>query len=121
MLSWFAIDPDARGFADLLSTQICLSITAFAHPNLGPIRALRSLRILRGVARFEGSKVATSALISTLPTAFNVGLVVLLFWILFALVGVKLFQGAFHYCSDSSVTQEALCGGTCMSFAFSAW
>jgi hypothetical protein len=55
-------------------------------------------------------------LISTLPAALNVALVVFLFWIMFALVGVKLFRGKFHFCSDSSIVTEAACHGVCTSF-----
>jgi hypothetical protein len=53
--------------------------------------------------------VATKALISALPTALNVGLVVALFWFIFAVVGVSMFQGRFYRCTNATLITSELC------------
>ena len=42
----------------------------------------------------------------------NVSVVVLLFFIIFAILGVQLFSGKFYSCNDASVPDRAACSGT---------
>ena len=41
-----------------------------------------------------------SALVQAIPSIFNVLLVCLIFWLIFAIMGVQLFVGKFAYCED---------------------
>ena len=64
------------------------------------MRTLRALRPLRAMAKLEGMKVVVNALIGALPSIFNVLLVCLIFWLIFAIIGVNFFMGRFYKCVD---------------------
>jgi hypothetical protein len=51
-------------------------------------RALRALRPLRVVSRNEGMKTVVDALLESIPALFNVLLIVLLFLLVFGILGV---------------------------------
>jgi len=51
-------------------------------------RALRALRPLRVVSRNEGMKTVVDALLESVPALFNVLLIVLLFLLVFGILGV---------------------------------
>ncbi|XP_023211605.1 sodium channel protein para-like isoform X3 [Centruroides sculpturatus] len=44
--------------------------------------------------------VVVNALVQAIPAIFNVLLVCLIFWLIFAIMGVQLFNGKFHKCVD---------------------
>ncbi len=67
-------------------------------PIFKTMRTLRALRPLRAMAKLEGMKVVVNALIGALPSIFNVMLVCLIFWLIFAIIGVNTFMGRFHKC-----------------------
>lgn len=69
-------------------------------PIFKTMRTLRALRPLRAMAKLEGMKVVVNALIGALPSIFNVLLVCLIFWLIFAIIGVNTFMGKFHKCID---------------------
>ncbi|XP_055878721.1 sodium channel protein type 4 subunit alpha B-like isoform X2 [Biomphalaria glabrata] len=62
------------------------------------IRTLRALRPLRAVSRWEGMRVVVNALFKAIPSICNVLLVCLVFWLIFGIMGVQLFNGKFHAC-----------------------
>lgn len=64
------------------------------------MRTLRALRPLRALSRFQGMRVVVNALVQAIPAIFNVLLVCLIFWLIFAIMGVQLFNGKFHKCID---------------------
>ncbi|XP_073830162.1 sodium voltage-gated channel paralytic isoform X3 [Musca autumnalis] len=68
------------------------------------MRTLRALRPLRAVSRWEGMKVVVNALVQAIPSIFNVLLVCLIFWLIFAIMGVQLFAGKYFKCKDSNDT-----------------
>ena len=63
---------------------------------LKTMRTLRALRPLRAMAKMEGMKVVVNALVGALPDIFNVLVVCLIFWLIFAIIGINLFKGKFH-------------------------
>ena len=68
------------------------------------MRTLRALRPLRAMAKMEGMKVVVNALVGALPDIFNVLVVCIIFWLIFAIIGINLFKGkffsvSFHYIS----------------------
>ena len=71
------------------------------------LRALRALRPLRAMRRIQGMRVTVNALISSMPLVAPIGLVSLLFFLIFAILGVQLFAGTYARCvmpDDPSVT-----------------
>ena len=69
-------------------------------PIFKTMRTLRALRPLRAMAKMEGMKVVVNALVGALPSIFNVLLVCLIFWLIFAIIGVNYFMGKFYKCID---------------------
>lgn len=68
----------SKGWNIVDTVVILLSALSLFVPKLAPVRALRSLRVLRVLSRFEGSKVAVRALVSTMPAAGNASIVILI-------------------------------------------
>ncbi|XP_055922890.1 sodium channel protein para isoform X3 [Eupeodes corollae] len=73
-------------------------------PAFRSMRTLRALRPLRAVSRWEGMKVVVNALVQAIPSIFNVLLVCLIFWLIFAIMGVQLFAGKYFKCVDDNHT-----------------
>jgi len=80
-------------------------------------RALRALRPLRVVSKNEGIKTVVNSLILSIPALMNVLLIVLLFLMVFGILGIQLFKGKLGNCndlkedSDFPVTNKAECIG----------
>ncbi|XP_058166613.1 sodium channel protein para isoform X36 [Anopheles ziemanni] len=68
------------------------------------MRTLRALRPLRAMSRMQGMRVVVNALVQAIPSIFNVLLVCLIFWLIFAIMGVQLFAGKYYKCLDSNKT-----------------
>ena len=83
-------------------------------PIFKTMRTLRALRPLRAMAKMEGMKVVVNALVGALPrfvlivlqfiltfltcSIFNVLTVCIIFWLIFAIIGVNTFMGKFQEC-----------------------
>jgi voltage-gated sodium channel type II alpha len=81
--------------------NFCASLLGAGNiPIFKTMRTLRALRPLRAMAKMEGMKVVVNALVGALPSIFNVLLVCLIFWLIFAIIGVNLFMGTFYKCVD---------------------
>ncbi|KYM97213.1 Sodium channel protein para [Cyphomyrmex costatus] len=68
------------------------------------MRTLRALRPLRAMSRMQGMRVVVNALVQAIPSIFNVLLVCLIFWLIFAIMGVQLFAGKYYKCVDANKT-----------------
>ncbi|KAJ3639559.1 hypothetical protein Zmor_002911 [Zophobas morio] len=66
------------------------------------MRTLRALRPLRAMSRMQGMRVVVNALVQAIPSIFNVLLVCLIFWLIFAIMGVQLFAGKYFKCVDAN-------------------
>lgn len=64
------------------------------------MRTLRALRPLRAMSRMQGMRIVVNALIGAIPNLVSMLLVCLIFWLIFAILGVQLFNGKFHKCLD---------------------
>ena len=53
-------------------------------------------------------KVVASSLLRTLHPLFNVGMIALLFFIIFGILGIQLFAGRFYHCSGDDIDGEVL-------------
>lgn len=67
--------------------------------SLKALRALRALRPLRMISRNQGMKLIVNALLSSLPSMTNVTILCLLSLLIFAILGVGFYKGAFGSCS----------------------
>jgi hypothetical protein len=63
-------------------------------------RALRALRPLRVVSKNEGIKTVVNSLLLSIPALLNVLLIVLLFLMVFGILGIQLFLGKMGDCND---------------------
>ena len=63
-------------------------------------RALRALRPLRVVSKNEGIKTVVNSLLKSIPALLNVLLIVLLFLMVFGILGIQLFKGSLGFCND---------------------
>ena len=70
------------------------------------MRTLRALRPLRAMAKMEGMKVVVNALIGALPSIFNVLMVCVIFWLIFAIIGVNLFMGKYYKCINTETGER---------------
>ena len=68
------------------------------------MRALRALRPLRVIRRFDNLRVVVNALLSTIGAINNVMLVGLLLLLMFAVMGINLLKGSLYSCSISNNT-----------------
>lgn len=63
-------------------------------------RALRALRPLRVVSKNEGIKTVVNSLAHSIPSLLNVMLIIMLFLLVFGILGVQLFKGGIGMCND---------------------
>eukprot|EP01062_Namystynia_karyoxenos_P061079 TRINITY_DN5302_c0_g1_i1.p1 TRINITY_DN5302_c0_g1~~TRINITY_DN5302_c0_g1_i1.p1 ORF type:complete len:1975 (+),score=527.51 TRINITY_DN5302_c0_g1_i1:57-5927(+) len=74
-------------------------------------RALRALRPLRVVNRNLGLKLVVRTLLKAIPGVANVALIASLFYLMFAILGVQLFAGRMHSCSNADIRSRHECVG----------
>ncbi|XP_022252047.1 sodium channel protein 60E-like [Limulus polyphemus] len=85
---------------------VCVSVLSLLLQTTGTgglyalrvVRVLRALRPLRAISRWQGIKIVVNALMSAIPSIFNVLLVCVAFWLIFGIMGVQLFGGHFYTC-----------------------
>ncbi len=87
--------------------NFCASLVGVGNISIfKTMRTLRALRPLRAMAKMEGMKVVVNALVGALPSIFNVLLVCLIFWLIFAIIGVNTFMGRFYKCIDVNTGEK---------------
>jgi hypothetical protein len=76
-------------------------------------RALRALRPLRVVSKNEGIKTVVNSLLESIPAMVSVILIVLLFLVVFGILGIQLFKGKMGKCNDenSTILNKTMCIG----------
>jgi hypothetical protein len=75
---------------------------------LRALRTLRALRPLRVIARAPNLKRVVATIFVAIPSAGNVALVCCLFFLIFGIVGVGIFKGAFGYCEFPSAEVQTM-------------
>jgi hypothetical protein len=80
---------------------------------LNAFKALRALRPLKVVSKNEGVKTVVVSLLESIPALINVLLIVVLFLLVFGILGIQLFKGQMGLCNDSSdaVANKTQCVG----------
>ncbi|CEM21952.1 unnamed protein product [Vitrella brassicaformis CCMP3155] len=66
--------------------------------SLKSLRAFRALRPLRLISRNESLRLVVNTLLQSVPSLLNVLLVSVILYLIFAILGVNYFKGAFGYC-----------------------
>ena len=89
---------------------VLISILSLAEAveggSLKALRTFRVLRPLRMIKRFPELKLVVDALVSSVPDALNVIVVSCLFLLLFAILGVNLYKGAFWVCDHGDAPED---------------
>ena len=89
-----------------------LGLFADLIPAFGKLKSLRILRVLRPLRllqRNPGMKLIIGSLIQTIPSVVEVSAVVMVFHIVFAILGMQLFSGQFGSCTDEEITTRLEC------------
>ncbi|KAI8464917.1 MAG: Ion transport protein-domain-containing protein [Monoraphidium minutum] len=100
---------------DLLIVITSAALLVFESSQIEAIKALRVLRAakpLRALTRSAGMRLVFKSVTMSLAAMANVSVVVMLFFLIFAILGVQLFSGKFYSCNDTSVPDVAACTGT---------
>ncbi|XP_015590684.1 voltage-dependent T-type calcium channel subunit alpha-1G isoform X2 [Cephus cinctus] len=87
--------------------DLLMSLVSESSPRIFGIlrvfRLLRSLRPLRVINRAPGLKLVVQTLLSSLRPIGNIVLICCTFFIIFGILGVQLFKGAFYYCDGPDI------------------
>eukprot|EP01028_Stygiella_incarcerata_P002857 TRINITY_DN1544_c0_g1_i1.p1 TRINITY_DN1544_c0_g1~~TRINITY_DN1544_c0_g1_i1.p1 ORF type:complete len:1709 (-),score=377.65 TRINITY_DN1544_c0_g1_i1:1118-6244(-) len=91
---------------------VCTSIFGllFGVNELSIVKALRCLRPLRFVSRLAGMRAVVQTLVLSIPPILNVGLVSVLFFVIFGILGIQMFMGRFFHCETEEITGNAFVG-----------
>lgn len=93
--------------------DLLMSLISESSPRIFGIlrvfRLLRSLRPLRVINRAPGLKLVVQTLLSSLRPIGNIVLICCTFFIIFGILGVQLFKGAFYYCTKEGVKNKTEC------------
>ena len=68
-------------------------------PVIKIMRLLRTLRPLRFISHNSGMKTIVVALMQSVGGIFNVAIVVMIVWMMFAILAVNIFGGKLMHCS----------------------
>ena len=89
------------GWSQLDAMIVCISIIIlFDISGVDGLRAFRALRPLRLVSRYEDLKVTVDTMAASVMAMSSVLAVALLFFTVFAILGLEVFGGKFGYCAD---------------------
>lgn len=92
-------------FLIVISSLLTWTLEVISSNDISFVRAFRALRALRPLRlanRNEGLRTVFSALMKSVPSLLNVMLIILLFLLVFGILGVQLFKGMFGICNDTS-------------------
>eukprot|EP01064_Diplonema_japonicum_P027866 TRINITY_DN4146_c1_g1_i1.p1 TRINITY_DN4146_c1_g1~~TRINITY_DN4146_c1_g1_i1.p1 ORF type:complete len:1687 (+),score=370.93 TRINITY_DN4146_c1_g1_i1:73-5133(+) len=105
---------------------VCVSLASLVLPGsegFAFIKIMRTLRPLRLINKSPGMKVVVQALFTSVGPLLNVLLISFLVWLIFGIMGVQVFKGAFYRCSDTTfgdvelaypnITSKELCLNNC--------
>ncbi|KAL7552270.1 hypothetical protein ACHAWF_016556 [Thalassiosira exigua] len=76
--------------------------------TLRVLRAFRVLRPLKMINRFPEIKIVVDALLLSLPSVIDVGVICALFFLVFAIFGVTFLKGTFYKCDEATLTPDEL-------------
>ncbi|CAG9314125.1 SCN4A_2 [Blepharisma stoltei] len=88
-------------------TDQCLSTVNISFIRV--LRLLRTLRPLRIISHNVSMKIMINALVESLVSVFNVAIVMLVCWLIFAILGVSLFAGTLYSCENPNIENQVDC------------
>ncbi|CAD8189628.1 unnamed protein product [Paramecium octaurelia] len=91
--SWNILD-----FFIVIASFIDVSVSTINLSFVKILRLLRTLRPLRFITHNRSMKILVSALLQSINGIFNVAIVVVLVWMMFAILGINLQKNKMHYC-----------------------
>jgi hypothetical protein len=92
-------------FLILIFSYLCLTSLVETFKFVKTFRILRSLRI---ISRNEGLKVAVRALLYATPNIMSIAVIMILFFMIFAVILISYFKGKMNYCSLHIQTIQGL-------------
>eukprot|EP00301_Raphidiophrys_heterophryoidea_P006188 c12515_g4_i2.p1 GENE.c12515_g4_i2~~c12515_g4_i2.p1 ORF type:complete len:1711 (+),score=471.23 c12515_g4_i2:352-5133(+) len=87
-------------FVIIFLSCITLFLSDSRVSSLKALRAFRALRPLRTIGRIDSLKIVINALTQSAMPMLNALALMMFFLLVFAILGVHLFAGKFHYCAD---------------------
>lgn len=103
MLDFFVVTASTIDLAFLIAGADSSQFQA-----LKAFRVLRALRPLRVISKDPGMKLVVNALLASIPSMTNVLLVCSLIILIFSIMGVSFFKGAYYYCSEDPLKDEPI-------------
>ncbi|KAJ8983096.1 hypothetical protein NQ317_007139 [Molorchus minor] len=109
LIKWLALGfqkyfTNAWCWLDFIIVMVSLINFVASLCGAGGIQAFKTMRTLRALRPLVLCPVVVNALVQAIPSIFNVLLVCLIFWLIFAIMGVQLFAGKYYKCVDSNKT-----------------
>eukprot|EP00798_Chlamydomonas_sp_ICE-L_P015920 gene15920-22054_t len=100
-------------FAIVVISVMVLTLEAIASDAsaVQALRVLRAVKPLRMLTRSPGMRMVFKSLIMSLVAMGNVSIVLVMFFLIFAMLGTHLFMGLFYTCNDTSVANMTECVG----------
>ncbi|WIA28050.1 hypothetical protein OEZ86_010635 [Tetradesmus obliquus] len=99
-------------FTIVVTSLVMLALDTMNLEIIKALRVLRAIKPLRALTRSAGMQLIFKSLTLSLAAMGNVSIVVMLFFLIFAILGVQLFHGKFWSCNDTSVAGKDECFGT---------
>ncbi|CDW81684.1 voltage-gated ion channel superfamily [Stylonychia lemnae] len=108
-------DPDAILSKILSNLDIALTVAftieaiisfTISSKNINSIKILRLLKVLRPlrvISRNQGLKISIRSLAVSIPGILNVGIISLIFYLIFGIIGVNYFKGRYYFCDMDHV------------------
>merc|ERR1719473_1323276 len=87
----------------IIISVLSLSAKGSQIGALKVLRAFRALRPLRMISRNRGMRTIVQALFMSVPGVTNVLCISLIFFLIFAIIGVSYFKGALSHCATSDL------------------
>jgi len=81
-----------------------MMLTGVDIPVIKILRLLRTLRPLRVISHNVAMKLIVASLFESVGGLFNVMIVVVAVWMMFAIFAINIFAGKFFYCSIGTYT-----------------
>jgi hypothetical protein len=97
---------------------VVTTLMEMALAYVGGLKAVRSLRILRAIrplralTKSSGMRLVLKSVALSIGAMVNVSVVMLMFFVIFGILGVQVFAGRFFRCSDPSVEFRYQCEGS---------
>ena len=88
----------------VITSLLDMALTNVELPVIKILRLLRTLRPLRVISHNIAMKLIVASLFESVGAIFNVIIVVLCVWLMFAIFAINIFAGKFFYCSIGKYT-----------------